>query len=81
MNDADLEKNIEKTFKILDVSARIHEYAYNLAVDIVDRNMPYKEEIKRAPLPSQRLEIAMNREQAIGAVVANILTLADGVIV
>lgn len=79
MNEEELDESLEKTFKILAVSAKIANEAYRLSAIIVDKHTPYKTMIKEAVLPSARAELVISREESISAIAVTILTISEDV--
>lgn len=74
--DKELEDNLQKTFRQMDIAKQVYEYAFDLAEQLVDDKMPYADMIKESILPFTRRASILNRQEAISAVVANILTLS-----
>jgi hypothetical protein len=76
MSDND---NMIKTKLQLKIASEIYAHAYGLATELVDRCMPYDKMIKMVVLRDKKIELMINRQEALSAVTANILSIAEDV--
>ena len=79
MNDKELEENLEKTKKQIDVASEIYQYTLAEAIKIVDEYLPFKEEADKAKIQSVRHENNLARSEAISVAVSCLLTLSGDV--
>jgi len=78
MNES-LRENLEKVKTQIDGAAEIWQYAFTKATYLVDENMPFKDEIDKAKIPSERRNWIESHEEAMSCVLANLLRLSESI--
>ena len=71
------EESLKKSHEILDATLEIMAYLYDKSAELVDEKMPYAELLNECVLPSQRIAMILDREQAISTIMANALQFSE----
>ena len=71
------EENLKKSREVINATLEIMAYLYDKSAEFVDDKMSYTELLNECVLPSQRIAMILNREEAISTIMANALQFSE----